>query len=190
MTTMRHIFNTVLQWLKEKQYLIYFAIGMFILDFYLRYINRTMKSFSVLNIIPNAFTVFWIFIFALIIYICNKKLKFVITLLLGSIFSILMFTNIIFSRIFSKFFTFKDTIYASEGSKFMYSIFGYINYMDIIVLIVFALFIFLSVYTYKYIEKETKRKKVLTIVSVSIMTISLMFFIQANIGKSSDTTDW
>lgn len=190
MITMKHIFNTILQWLKEKQYLIYFAIGMFILDFYLRYINRTMKSFSVLNIIPNAFTVFWIFIFALIIYICNKKLKFVITLLLGSIFSILMFTNIIFSRIFSKFFTFKDTIYASEGSKFMYSIFGYIDYMDIIVLIVFTIFIFLSIYTYKYIEKETKRKKGLTIVFVIIITIALMFFIQTNIGKSSDTTDW
>lgn len=187
---MKHIFNPILQWLKEKQYLIYFAIGMFILDFYLRYINRTMKSFSVLNIIPNTFTVFWILIFALIIYICNKKLKLIITILLSGTFSLLMFTNIIFSRIFSKFFSFKDIIYASEGSKFMYSIFGYINYVDIIVLILVAIFIFLSIYTYKHIEKETKIKKITTFAIVSGITIMIMIFAQVNIGKSTSTTDW
>ena len=46
----------ILNFIKEKQYLIYLGFSLIIFDLYLRYLNRTMNIFSVRDFIPNAFT--------------------------------------------------------------------------------------------------------------------------------------
>lgn len=187
---MKNILKKIITWIKEKQYLIYFIIGMGILDFYLRFINRTMKSFSVLDLIPNVFTIIWILVFCIILYISNKTLKKIFTIIFSLCFVILSYTHIIFSRIFSKFFSFNDLIYTSEGMDFFSSIFGYIKVSDIIILILFIIFIGLSIFTYRFIKKESKKQKIITVVVVSLVIIILTSFVQFRIGKSVSTIEW
>jgi len=68
--------KNILLWLKEKQYLVYYGCAMAMLDFYLRIMNRNSESFSFLNPIPNMFTIFWILLLCLIIYIIKNKKDF------------------------------------------------------------------------------------------------------------------
>ena len=70
---MKQLIKKSLKFTKETQYLLYYCIAMFSLDFYLRFVSRTMKSYSCLYYIPNLFTVMWILIFALIIHVIKKR---------------------------------------------------------------------------------------------------------------------
>lgn len=183
--------NKIFNFIKERQYIIYFAISLGIIDVYLRYINRTMKSFSVLDLIPNTFTIVWILIFSLIIYnIKNKKIKGVITIIINIVFVILSFTNIIFSRLFSKFFSFKDILYAGEGLEFISSITEYIKFMDLIIIIISIAFAFFSIYSYRYIKKEKMKLKLVTSIIFAIFIISGIILAQCKIGKEIDPTHW
>jgi len=185
-----NILKQICRWLNGKQYLIYFSVAMGILDFYLRFINRTMKSFSVLYIIPNIFTLIWILVLCLILYISNKRFKTIFTIIFSLLFTVLSFTNLIFLRIFSKFFSFQDLLYTSEGLDFFDSIFGYIKLSDIIVLLIIIVLIGLSIFSHKFIQQESKKIKKITVSIVISIIICLTCFVQFKIGKASQTTDW
>jgi len=183
--------NKILKIIKERQYIIYFAIGLEILNIYLRYINRSIESFSVLDLIPNTFTAIWILIFVLIIYNINsKKLKGIITIIINILFVVLCFTNIIFSRLFSKFFTFKDILYAGEGIDFISSITDYIKFMDIVIIIISIAFSIFSIYCYRYIKKEKTKVKLVTSIILIIFVILGIILVQCKIGKADDPTEW
>lgn len=187
---MKKIIIYICSWLKSHQYLIYFSISMLLLDVYLRFVNRTMKSFSIFELVPNIFTVLWILIMCLIIYTSNKTLKKVFTISFFGIFTILQFTNLLFSRIFSKFFMFKDLLYSGEGIEFINSIFLYIKPVDVIVVLVGIAFIVLSIFTQKFISKENKKTKVITIVISGFLIITLFATVQILIGKSKPANHW
>ena len=174
----------ILNFIKEKQYLIYLGFSLIIFDLYLRYLNRTMNIFSVRDFIPNAFTVTWVLTFCLIVYLIkNKKIKITITLLLEIASFVIFATNLIFSKIYSKFFSFKDIVYAGEGSEFLYTIFEYIKPIDIFIVLLSIFFICLSIYSYKYIKEEDKKNKILTIIISIILIITSHIIIQFNLGK-------
>jgi len=181
--------KNIINWIKGKQYLLYFSCAIGILDVYLRFINRTMKSFSVLDLIPNTFTIIWILVFCALLYISNKKLKLILTLVISTIFSIISFTQIIFFRIFSKFFSFSDLLYSGEGLDFFDSIFGYFKISDLIILLV-IFFITLSIFSYRYISEDNKKQKQITLSIVIFIICLLIGFVQIRIGKSTDPTNW
>lgn len=188
---MKNVVCKILNYLKKNQYLTFFSISLLILDFYLRFVNRTMKSFSVKEFLPNAFTFVWVLTFCTIIYLIkNKRVKIIVSITFELTFFIMFATNLIFSRIYSKFFSFKDIVYASEGSEFLYTILGYIKVIDIIVVIISILFICLSIYSYKYIVEEDKKTRITTVVLLVIFIIIGHTTIQLSLGKASAPNEW
>jgi len=101
-----------------------------------------------------------------------------------------MFTNLIFSRLFSKFFTIKDVLYAGEGAKYANTVFSYFKFTDFILVIFVVVFIILSIKTMKYIEEESKKKIIITSGVISIILICTIVLAQVQIGEASDTTKW
>lgn len=187
---MNKFLKVTLNWIKSHQYLIYFSCSMLMLDVYLRFVSRTMKSFSIFNLIPNIFTLLWVLIMCLIIYVSNKKIKKVLSILFYSCFAILLFTNLLFSRIFSKFFSFKDLLYTGEGLEFLNSVFDYIKPFDIFILVISLGFLVLSIYSHKSILEEIKKVKRITIGIVFSIIILLLVIVHILIGKSVPATHW
>lgn len=187
---MKKILNSLFVWLRGKQYLIYFSIGMFIMDFYVRVMNRKIPGISVLNIIPYLFTLMWLLIFCVIIYLNKKKGKIIFTLIVSSLFIVLMFTQLIYVRIFSKFFMSKDLLYIKEGLHFIDSILNYFRIEDFIVLLLIVSFMIFSIYTQKYISEESKKEKNITVSIVIFLIVCLFMGNQMIIGKANDATEW
>lgn len=187
---MNKFLKNILGWIKTHQYLIYFAFSMLMLDVYLRFVSRTMKSFSMFNLIPNIFTLLWILIMCLIVYVSNKKIKKILSILFYSCFAVLLITNLLFSRIFSKFFSFKDLLYTGEGLEFLNSVFDYIKPFDIFILVITLGFLILSIYSHKSILEEIKKVKRITINIVFSIIILLLAIVHILIGKSVPATHW
>lgn len=183
--------KVILNWLNSQKYLIYFSIGLYIGDFYVRFINRTMKSFSVMDLIPNAFTIFWILLFVLLLYIIkNKILKRIFSITLYLICLLMTGTQIIYSKIFSSFFTFKSILNASEAFEFKNVILQYVSSLDIFLIIIMLILLFASQINFKKIKIETNKvRKMITRILI-IFLFGLYFGIQMLIGKPSDTTNW
>lgn len=162
--------------LKKYQYIIYMFSSFFILDFYLRNINRGMGFISRLDLSPNLFTLSWISLFIFIILIFHRKLNKVLYIGMVSFFDILFIVNSIYFNVFSNFFSFKNMGLAGEGTAYFKDILKYVDVSLVIVIIIQLILVYFTIRHMRY-ESWGKEK----FIAIVLLFISILSYLIATI---------
>ncbi len=180
------IYMQTKQFLKKYYYLVILALPFFLIDIVTRILGRKINFFGVTNIIPNLFTIIWLFfILGISLFLEKKKGKILYIIFFIVSFSLFIVNNIYYSMM-NTFFDFSLLMIASEGSSYIAdailncNIWVYISGIIIILLFILSL---------KYFPQRNKTdlKK---IIKIFFAFLILHFLTPYLLGKPDDELTW
>lgn len=183
---LRIITSKTIKILKKYYYIVFLALPFTLIDLITRILGRKINFYDIKKLVPNLFTLTWIFLMiAISLSIKNKKGK-----LLYSIFfaiSIILFlVNNIYYSMTNSFFNFNLIGLASEGSAYFKDAILNCNSLVYIFAFIIILTFILAIKHYPKIS-QTNKKQILfiTIIFSIIHTIIPVF-----LGKANNDLDW
>lgn len=173
--------------LNRYHYLLYIVMSFFILDYYIRCINKNVVNTSLWDLSPNFFTISWILLFIMIILLFKGKLKKIIYIITLFFFQLMLFVNYIYYGVFTTFFSFKSIGLAEEGKEYFKLVYNYIDKSLIIILIISIL---LSVIACHFMPKDGKKSDYF--MSLGLLVTAIVFYISAiiNLGPPAPLNSW
>ena len=150
-TDYKKIKSIVINFIKKNNYLLIMPIPFILIDIITRILGQKIDFYSIFGLVPNLFTITWIF---LIIGISIKTSKGKLIYIISFIISLILFlVNNVYYSMTDSFFGFSLLGLASEGSTYLID--AILN-CNIRVYISLIIIIFTFFYSIKYYPKETK----------------------------------
>ena len=162
------------------------AMPFILIDIITRIIGQKINFYGIIRLVPNLFTIIWLFLFIGISLSLEKKKGKTLYILLFIISFLIFVTNNIYYSMTDSFFSFNLLGLASEGSAYFIdailncNIWVYISSIIIIITFIIGL-------KYYPIVEQTNKKKILKILLTFIIlhTITPCF-----LGKANDELEW
>ena len=179
-------FNKLKTLIIDNKQIIFMALPFFAMDISTRILGYSIKFYKVYRIVPNLFTLIWVFLFIGIVISIKKSIGKWLYLLINILLLILYMVNNVYYSMTSNFFSFSLLEVAGEGSEYFIdaitncNIFVYIFFIIIIGLIVLG---FKSIPENKIINKK-KLGEVLIIFAVIHSLIPCL------LGKANSELVW
>ena len=172
--------------LQKYYYIILMSIPFILIDLITRILGRKINFYGILKLVPNLFTLIWLFlVLGVSLSIQNKRGK-IIYIFFFILSFILFITNNIYYSITDSFFSFNLLGLASEGSDYFIdamlncNIWVYISALIIIVTFIIGL-------KFYPIVLKTNKKRILYIIIIFLIThtIAPLF-----LGRANDDLEW
>lgn len=179
-------FKIIKKFIKQYNYIIYMALPFILMDIATRCFGIKINFFGIYELVPNTFTLTWIFLFLGIVLSCKKIVSKYLYLFFTFLFFIFFLVNNVYYSMTESFFDFNLLAMTSEGSSYMLdaikSCNGWVYFVCIIVII-------LIIFGYMRIpKKKTTNYKCLLgvffIFSLCHLVIPLM------LGKANSELSW
>ena len=183
-TDYKKIKSIVINFIKKNNYLLIMPIPFILIDIITRILGQKIDFYSIFGLVPNLFTITWIF---LIIGISIKTSKGKLIYIISFIISLILFLiNNVYYSMTDSFFGFSLLGLASEGSTYLID--AILN-CNIRVYISLIIIIFTFFYCIKYYPKETKTNKK-SIIYIILLFLVLHTIIPLFLGKANDELTW
>lgn len=183
---LKDILTKIVRFLKKYYYVFIISLPFILIDIITRIIGRKIHFFSIAKLVPNLFTLTWIFLMIGICLFLEKKKGKILYIFFFIISFALFITNNVYYSMTNSFFDFSLIMMAGEGSSYILdailncNIWVYISAIAIIVSFIFAL---------KYFPNRNKTK-LKNVIRVFFIFLIVHFIIPFLLGSPNDELTW
>lgn len=178
--------NKIIHFVKKHYYIILMSLPFILIDLITRIFGQKINFYSIVALVPNLFTIIWIFlILGIALSLENKKGKILYILFFTLSFIIFLVNNIYYSMTDS-FFSFNLLALASEGSSYIEDAIVNCNALVYIFALIIILTFILSLKHYPKSGKTNKKNILYVIIIFVIAHIIIPNFL----GKPNSELMW
>lgn len=181
-----NILNKIIPFIKKNYYIILMSLPFILIDITTRILGKKINFYSVIALVPNLFTIIWVFLIIGIVLSLTKKKGKIIYIFFFIIALLLFLTNNIYYSITNSFFSFNLLALASEGSSYIEDALINCNVWVYILSLIIILTFILALKHYPKIEKTNKKN----ILYVIIIFIIAHLITPCLLGKPNDELTW
>ena len=176
----------LLKFIKINYYIVLLALPFLLIDLFTRFLGRKINFFGIYKLVPNLFTLIWIFLFiGVSLCLKNKKGK-IIYILFFTLSYILFLVNNIYYSISKSFFGFSILELASEGSSYFLD--AIIN-CNILVYIFAVIILFIFIFGLKHYP-NIKENNIKNMIKVFILFFIIHSVTPLLLGKANNDLEW
>ena len=176
----------VIELLKKYYYVILMALPLILIDIITRILGQKINFYSIVGLVPNLFTLTWIFLILGISLSIQKKRGKILYITFFILSFILFLVNNIYYSMTDSFFGFSLLGLASEGSAYFTDALLNCNIWVYITAVIIILTFILGLKYYPKVEKTNKKNILYVfIIFLIVHTITPIF-----LGKANDDLEW
>ena len=182
----KKLLKNIVEYFKKNYYIILISIPFILIDIITRIIGQKINFYGIGRLVPNLFTILWLFLFIGISLSLEKKKGKILYILLFIISFLLFITNNIYYSMTDSFFSFNLLGLASEGSEYFIDAILNCNILVYISSILIIITFIIGLKYYPTVE-HTNKKQILYIL---IIFIILHIITPCFLGKANDELEW
>ena len=107
------------KWVNKNSYILLMMLSFILLDFIMRFFTRSINFYNIFGIVPNLFTLMWVFLMVGICISLNKKVGRILYIILITISIAMFLTHTIYYSYFKNFFDFSSLQFAGEAGNYL-----------------------------------------------------------------------
>lgn len=175
------------KWVNKNSYILLMMLSFILLDFIMRFFTRSINFYNIFGIVPNLFTLMWVFLMVGICISLNKKVGRILYIILITISIAMFLTHTIYYSYFKNFFDFSSLQFAGEAGNYLVDA---IKSSPIWIFITVFIIITISYFAVKNMNKINKNNNEwLKILIIVIIFIGMHSLTPLFLGKSVTTWD-
>lgn len=175
------------KWVNKNSYILLMMLSFILLDFIMRFFTRSINFYNIFGIVPNLFTLMWVFLMVGICVSLNKKVGRILYIILITISIAMFLTHTIYYSYFKNFFDFSSLQFAGEAGNYLVDA---IKSSPIWIFITVFIIITISYFAVKKMNKINKNNNEwLKILIIVIIFIGMHSLTPLFLGKSVTTWD-
>ena len=175
------------KWVNKNSYILLMMLSFILLDFIMRFFTRSINFYNIFGIVPNLFTLMWVFLMVGICVSLNKKVGRILYIILITISIAMFLTHTIYYSYFKNFFDFSSLQFAGEAGNYLVDA---IKSSPIWIFITVFIIITISYFAVKNMNKINKNNNEwLKILIIVIIFIGMHSLTPLFLGKSVTTWD-
>ena len=175
------------KWVNKNSYILLMMLSFILLDFIMRFFTRSINFYNIFGIVPNLFTLMWVFLMVGICISLNKKVGRILYIILITISIAMFLTHTIYYSYFKNFFDFSSLQFAGEAGNYLVDA---IKSSPIWIFITVFIIITISYFAVKKMNKINKNNNEwLKILIIVIIFIGMHSLTPLFLGKSVTTWD-
>ena len=175
------------KWVNKNSYILLMMLSFILLDFIMRFFTRSINFYNIFGIVPNLFTLMWVFLMVGICISLNKKVGRILYIILITISIAMFLTHTIYYSYFKNFFDFSSLQFAGEAGNYLVDA---IKSSPIWIFITVFIIITISYFAVKNMNKINKNNNEwLKILIIVIIFIGMHSLKPLFLGKSVTTWD-
>lgn len=175
------------KWVNKNSYILLMMLSFILLDFIMRFFTRSINFYNIFGIVPNLFTLMWVFLMVGICISLNKKVGRILYIILITISIAMFLTHTIYYSYFKNFFDFSSLQFAGEAGNYLVDA---IKSSPIWIFITVFIIITISYFAVKNMNKINKNNNEwLKILIIVIIFIGMHSLTPLFLGKPVTTWD-
>lgn len=175
------------KWVNKNSYILLMMLSFISLDFIMRFFTRSINFYNIFGIVPNLFTLMWVFLMVGICVSLNKKVGRILYIILITISIAMFLTHTIYYSYFKNFFDFSSLQFAGEAGNYLVDA---IKSSPFWIFITVFIIITISYFAVKKMNKINKNNNEwLKILIIVIIFIGMHSLTPLFLGKSVTTWD-
>ncbi len=190
MKYIKSILNSIKNFTLKYKHVIFMTLSFLILDFVLRYFTRNINFYGITKLVPNLFTIIWVFLIVGISTSFNNKISKILYGVCFAVSLILFLTHTIYYAYFKNFFDFSSLQYASEAGDYIWD--AIIN-SPLWIFITTIISIILCYFAIRWVPTDKKKKRKIfnykQFIIVVVIFILIHLYIPNMLGKAVSTWD-
>ena len=180
---LKNIYNIVRAFIKKYYYIFLLVLPFILIDIFTRY---KVEFYGLLKLVPNMFTLLWIFLILSICLFSKKKIGKTIYILFFILSLIIYLVNNIYYSMTGVFFDFSMLLLASEGSEYLIDAIKNCDLSVYLFLIPIFITFILAIKVYPKEEHKSYKGIILTVfIFIVLHSITPIF-----LGKANEELTW